>query len=147
MSPIPVCNFFLIQIVQHKWQDQKNQLHVTSTLAFVFVNVQQCPLAMLAERKHEGEFFVKKLSRDKSIHYTGHVVHPLLNPAAGQSFAADFNVKSDSLCSGCTQCERNHTLVRPVPFTARANVASSILRQHDTLGATAIMSHTRTLHV
>ena len=106
-------------IVQHKWQDQKNQLHVTSThcavsFAFVTVNVQQCPSAMLGERKHEGDFFVETLSRDKSIHCTGHVVHPLLNPAACQSFAANFNLKGDTLCYGCTYCERNHTLVQAV---------------------------------
>ena len=57
---------------------------------------------------------METLSRDKSIHCAGHVVHPLLNPSACQSFAADFTLKGDTLCYGCTHCERNHTLVQAV---------------------------------
>ena len=64
-------------------------------------------------------------------------------------------------CAHCTSefdsktgmdCHRRHPTSQGTPcadpenskslsFTARANVASSILRQHDTLGATAIPAH------
>ena len=98
--------------------------HFAVNFAFVSANVQQRPLATLVERKHEGEYLVEMLSRDKSIHCTGHVVHPLLNPAACQSFAADFILKRDTHCSGCTQCERNHTL-RACP--ARASIKKHLL--------------------
>ena len=68
----------------------------------------------MASHPENPELFVETLSRDKSIEGTGHVLHPLLNPAACQSLAADRNLKGDTHCYGCTHCERNHTLVQPV---------------------------------